>query len=545
LRLRIFSIVPGFLAFLGYYEVLSGLAAPLRFTVGRVTNTYLARIPLLGSLEADFVAYLLASSLVSRTGGRRLHAVLVALSASILLLCRLHDLAAPVHLGIGLAALLSAWMYARRRGASSLLPGVLVSTAAVESSALLALSAYYAAGSWAPIPFQLLLRERLIWAPLEWGLAPLFIAGMWIALAAKAVNRGLTRFLEAQPHTSKNCGNPRRILMLAVIITCMLIVLPHLPTVNPGFRAVSVDTVSYKVFFDEVGESDVWEALRKSPERPMFIFIIYQLWRGLSRNSILLMDLAYPLLALNLLTLTSYYVGLRLGGPSTAGWASLLVPLGHMVTAFIGGGFQANSLALTPAILALTIDPRSRGGTLKLSALLSLVALLHPWTYLMYVSTLIFRALRERARLSPTLIAVAFSYTVSQTADYTLGRIIVAETATKPVIAGWGLYLPSSWFDTFQLYVWNTLSNPLYLSTALLAMEPTIASTMAVAAPLTLVLPASLIYRLVLNIPAQIQASEAMKNLRGEERGIILLALLARTLGNLSGLTPLEETLSL
>jgi hypothetical protein len=163
----------------------------------------------------------------------------------------------------------------------------------------------------------------------------------------------------------------------------------------------------------------------------------------------------------------------------------------------------------------------------------------------MYVSTLIFRALRERARLSPTLIAVAFSYTVSQTADYTLGRIIVAETATKPVIAGWGLYLPSSWFDTFQLYVWNTLSNPLYLSTALLAMEPTIASTMAVAAPLTLVLPASLIYRLVLNIPAQIQASEAMKNLRGEERGIILLALLARTLGNLSGLTPLEETLSL
>jgi hypothetical protein len=546
LRIRASVLLPGFLAFLGYYDLLSALTIPFRFTVNRVTNTYLVRAPLLGGLEVDFLAYALAASLMARQEKeRRLRLTyLLALftSAITLLLCRFLELEWPVYLALGAAALFSAAIPTLKWGPSTLLPGLLLSTILLEASALLALSTYYAFGGWGSIPFQLILRERLIWAPLEWFLVPIFIAGMWMVLIFKILNRPIPRLLETQTHAPRDEGNPKWLLTMALILTYIFIVLPHLPTVNPELKAVSVDTVFYKVsLFDRVGEGGVWEALRKVPERPVFILLIYHLWVALSRDSILLMDLVYPLFALSLLVLASYYAGLRLGGPTAAGWSSLMVPLGYMAPAFIGGGFQANSLALTPAILALTIDPKGGRGALKLSVLLSLVALLHPWTYLMYTSALTFKALRDRERLIPTLLSIAFSYTVSQAVDYTLGRIIVAEVAARPLAESWGFHLPASWFEAIQFYVWNTMSNPLYLSTTLPSMEPATTTIMAVAAPLTLILPRSLIYRLVLNIPTQLSAPITMRKLGWKGRSIILLALLARTLGNLTGLTPLEE----
>jgi hypothetical protein len=546
LRIRVSVLLPGFLAFLGYYDLLSALTIPFRFTVDRVTNTYLVRAPLLGGLEVDFLAYALAASLTARQEEERkfrlTYLLAITTSAIILLLCRFLELEWPVYLALGIAALLSAAIPTLKRGPSALLPGILLSTALLEASALLSLSTYYISGGWGPVPFQVVLRERLFWAPLEWVLVPLLVAGMWMALALKILGWPLPRLLETQPGNPGDGGNPRGLLILALSLTCMFIVLPHLPTVNPELKAVSVDTVSYRLFFDRVGGGGAWEALRRRPERPFFILLIYHLWVALSGNSILLMDLVYPLFALGLLVLASYYAGLRLGGPTAAGWSSLMVPLGYMVPAFIGGGFQANSLALTPAILALTIDPKGGRGALKLSVLLSLVALLHPWTYLMYISALTLKALRDRGRLTPTLLSIAFSYAVSQAVDYALGGIVVAEVAARPVTGSWGFHLPASWFEAIQFYVWNTMSNPLYLSTALLPMEPATTTMMAVAAPLTLILPGSLIYRLTLNIPTQLQASYTIRKLGWRERNLILLALLARTLGNLSGLTPIEES---
>lgn len=266
------------------------------------------------------------------------------------------------------------------------------------------------------------------------------------------------------------------LLILAGILTALMLILVHLPTVNPEFKPVSVDTANYKIIFDRIGGCGIIEALRRSPERPLFMILVYPLWRALSGDVVLLMDLVYPLFALTLLTLASYYAGLKLGGSTTAGWASLLVPLGHAVPAFIGGGFQANSLALTPAILALTVEPKDWGGAHKLSALLTLTALLHPWTYFMYASALTLKNLRDKARLVPTLLAVMVSYSISQIVDYTLGAVIVAEAVSRSVTGSWGFYLPTSWFEAVQFYVWNTMSNPLYLILSIFALDPSTSS---------------------------------------------------------------------
>ncbi len=545
MKKRIYRYLPGFLAFLGYYEMVSGLKVPSKFTVGRVTSTYLAQLPLLGGLELDFIAFVLASSLASRIERekryRLVHLAIIASTATILLVCRNLEVTYPVYMAIGSASLLSALIHARLRGASTLIPGLLLSTAILEVSSLFALLTYFASGGWSPISLQLVLRERLLWAPIEWASVPIFIVGMWIALVSKTLNRPSRWLLNpprSDPVDDRDSGG---LLILAGVLIALMLILVHLPTVNPEFKPVSVDTANYKILFERIGGCGIMEALRRSPERPLFMILVYPLWRALSGDAVLLMDLVYPLFALTLLTLSSYYAGLKLGGPSTAGWASLLVPLGHAAPAFIGGGFQANSLALTPAILALIVEAKDRGGAYKLSALLTLTALLHPWTYFMYASALTLKNLRDKARLVPTLLAVMVSYFISQVVDYLLGAVIVAEVASRPVTGSWGFYLPTSWFEAVQFYVWNTMSNPLYLILSTLILDPYTSSLMAISAPFTAILPSGLIFRLLLNLPIQLQASKAVRALKPEHRKVILLFLSARALGNLSGLTPLPS----
>ncbi|MEM2126702.1 MAG: hypothetical protein QXH67_00570, partial [Candidatus Bathyarchaeia archaeon] len=103
------DLLPGFLAFLGYYDLVSGLTIPLRFTVDRVTHTYLVQLPLFWWLELDFAAYITALiiliSLEDDLRLRKLHLIPAILSASILLAARLLDQATPAYLILGSASL--------------------------------------------------------------------------------------------------------------------------------------------------------------------------------------------------------------------------------------------------------------------------------------------------------------------------------------------------------------------------------------------------------------------------------------------------------
>lgn len=145
----------------------------------------------------------------------------------------------------------------------------------------------------------------------------------------------------------------------------------------------------------------------------------------------------------------------------------------------------------------------------------------------------------DKARLVPTLLAVMVGYSIFQVVDYILGAVILAGVASRPVTGSWGFYLPTSWFEAVQFYVWNTTSNPLYLILSILILDPCTSSLIAASVPFTAILPSRLIFRLLLNLPIQLQASKAIRALKPEHRKVILLFLSARALGNLSGLTPL------
>lgn len=542
------SFFPGILAFLGYYELLSGFSVPFRFTVDRVTHPYLVRLPLLGWLELDYIVYAAAliGVILVEEGGRprRLHMVLASLATASILVGRMINTPIVGYLGLGLSALASASIHVYKRGLERLLPGILVSATAMEVLALTSLVSYYVLGEWYPIPFHIVLRERLLWTPLEWVSAPLLVVSMWIALAEKFLGIGilpeLNRFLPGNVGEDSGCGS--KLVFVSILLISIMIVLPHLPTVNPSFKPVSVDTVQYAEFLESVGEKGLLEALKGKAERPLFILLAYSLWLAFSKNSILLMDVFHPAIALSILALTSYYVTLKMKGVRAAGWASILVALGYTVPAFLGGGFQANSLALTPALIALTIEPQSITGTMKLTLPLTVTALLHPWTYTMYSAAVIVKYVKDKKKLISSLAAVALSYAVSQVVDYSLGAIIVAEATANPVTRSIGLHIPLNWFDAVQLWVWNTLSNPLYISISLLSTQ-TISPLLAAAAPLTLILPAELLFRIFLNTPFQVNSSDIIAKLKPRYKLITLITLLVRVLGNLSGLTPLETSI--
>ena len=538
------TLTPGFLAFLGLYEILSGLRVPFSFTIDRVTGTYLFQAPLFGRMELDVMVYALAVSSLAYVEDRpRVRVVYLSLliaSASTLTLSLLIGLASPAYLGLGLASVSSALVYARGKGFDVLLPGVLFSLASMEVVGLTAVSTYYIIGRWVPFLLHIVFRERLIWSPLEWMAVPMLILAIWNSLSRTLLGKPFIRVpklrrIEARTRSS----GLKAQVFLALVLTVLLVSLPHLPPVNPDFKPVSVDTLKYGSFFQKFDTLGMAEAFSTGASgRPVYLLALYHIWALSGRNTVLLMDLVYQWLTLLFLTLASFYAGLRFNGSRAAVYAALLVPLGYAVPAFIAGGFQANGLALPIAILALTIDPRDRLELAKLTALMTLVALVHPWTHLMYSAALVAYSLRKRGRLMPTLIAVTSSYILSYVIDYYLASIHIPVVAVQP-LSRFGLYLVENWFDAVQLWSWNTLSNPIYLSSSIAAFDGLATSVMCVTAPLTLIQPAGILYRLILNTPLQLQVSKFLENLEEKYAVLMLLALLVRVLENLSGLTPL------
>lgn len=139
----------------------------------------------------------------------------------------------------------------------------------------MALSTYFASGGWSPISLPLVLRERLFWAPIEWASVPIFIVGTWIALVSKTLNRPSRWLFNPSRSDLVEDRGSRGLLILAGVLTALMLILVHLPRVNPEFKPVSVDTANYKIIFDSIGGCGILEALRRSPERPLFMILVY------------------------------------------------------------------------------------------------------------------------------------------------------------------------------------------------------------------------------------------------------------------------------
>jgi len=539
-------LVPGILAFLGYYELTAGLRIPFNFTVNRATHTYLFQAPLLGAFELDLTVYLTLTAVILYRRKLTLKprwTIALIISNLLMALGFILNALWLSHLSIGSACLTSALSQTAGRGAK-LLPGILLSLILLETLSLFSLILYYALGEWNQTFFHIVLRERLVWSPMEWISIIILMTASWIALTHILLGKPPIEFPKFKSPKRKEGKRrkPETLLILALMLTAAIVILPHLPTVNPQFKPISVDTSYYTSFLREAENIGLTEALAKAGSgRPLYLLTLYNLWKILGIDPVFLMDLLHPLMALTALTLTSFYTAYKLNGEESAGWAALLTPLGYTATGFLAGGFQANSVALTPALLTLTVNPENPKKWILLTALLTLTGLIHPWTHLMYSAILAAYNLKDKGKLLTVVAASALSYCIVYTVNTALTPSYRVETPVKPLVSRVEIHPIRSWFNAVRLWIWNTLSNPIYLSTVLLEPSLQTISAIGVIAPLTIFLSPNLICRLILNLPLQLQAAEILKKSSPVTiRALIILILLVRVLGNLTGLTPLN-----
>jgi len=162
-------------------------------------------------------------------------------------------------------------------------------------------------------------------------------------------------------------------------------------------------------------------------------------------DPVVLMDIAHPIIALELLVLATYHTASKLYGKGWAGWIALLASAGHSSLGFIAGGYQANSLALPLGVLLLSMRP----GLASFTALQAM-ALIHPWTFAMYsvawaMSSLSRAGVRE---LLAKVLAISASIAIPVALGEAVNRSLSGGGVVDPVYITlmWGLgSLYSSW----------------------------------------------------------------------------------------------------
>jgi len=115
-----------------------------------------------GWLEFDYIFYAIASigiALLEEDRLKRFHMALVFSATLSLLLGRVLNAALMGYFGLGLTAIISAFLHAYKRGVKSLLPGFLLSTVTMETAALVSLASYYVLGGGVQFPFILFLER--------------------------------------------------------------------------------------------------------------------------------------------------------------------------------------------------------------------------------------------------------------------------------------------------------------------------------------------------------------------------------------------------
>ncbi|MCD6324623.1 MAG: hypothetical protein J7L55_05915 [Desulfurococcales archaeon] len=391
------------------------------------------------------------------------------------------------------------------------------------------------------------MRDRVMWCFAEWlSIAALFIAaGYWLSSLMRGgrVGKAFPRLGGAGEGSSGALRAFLRspwVLVLAEVLVVFAVLLPHLPTVNPSGAPVSVDTFYYLRFIVYADTHGLPEALRAMSgfARPAYLSLIYLLSRLIPPE--FLMDFIHPLIALSLLMLASYHLGRRLGGDEVGGFAALLTPFGHASITFIAGGFQANSLALPAAVFLLGAEPSSLGTIFVLGLL---VALIHPWTFLMYSAAYVVLARVRGASWKGCVKVVAvlgLALGIAELVGHFLASVSPAGAATHTVTSSLGLYFPRNLFRGVEFWTWGSQANALIFTAASIPAGFTpISALMGVEFPLLLIGSSVIAHRLLLNTPLEIQASILLRELPTEIILLVIITTIARGLEILTGMTPL------
>ncbi|MET1102375.1 MAG: hypothetical protein ABWW69_07885 [Pyrodictiaceae archaeon] len=436
------------------------------------------------------------------------------------------------------AALLALYPAYKSRGLLGLVRQAVPFLVLTEATAIAAACSYFATGSWSEASWAIIARERMLWAPLEWASIPLLASMglLWLARLLRGSRQSSRR------GGSRGCRGSY-CLALAMTLSAMVVVVPHLPTVDPGLQPISVDTYYYLRFIRDAEEHGLTWALKAARgfARPVYLLLIYALSRLV--DPIVLMDVVHPAASIMLLSLSSYILARRIYGCRAACIATILAPLGHSAVTFIAGGFQANSLAMPIAMLMLAINP-SRPSILLLTGLA--VALIHPWTMIMYSAGYILYYAKAGSGLKQALRALVVLLTALALSE-AIDRLLASsplEATTRTLQAAPGLYFPVSLFRGVEYWTWGSQANALVYTMASLGPATSIvAALVAVSTPLLLASSSMIVHRLILNMPLEVQAAGVAAEIDKQLTVLLFLASLARSLEVLSGMTPLTGEL--
>lgn len=524
---------------------------PVSLTVDRVLKYYVSGYPLFGSAPLDLVVIVMLASASVKVLSLNVKKYSIIVSTYIL--------SYTLYIFTGILQLLTLFSvstlyllyeYYRVYGFKKLLVDSSYTIMLLELSALISALSYFTFGSWNPILFSIVLRERFFWGFLEYASIPLLVVSglLWFYAILKGSNHLFSKFLEEGFKASNQNLKPNSKSLLLVIPLFLVLtytVLPHLPTVNPNFEPVSVDTFYYLRFLNYAEVYGLFEALKvfKGFARPLYLISLYFASKIL--NPVFLLDFLHPLISLSLLTVSVYFAVKKALGVRVALLASLLTSLGHSVLTFIAGGFQANSLALPFALLMLSVEFKD---WFKLLALSLIVALIHPWTYVMFSASYAFYAWRVKRldfkSLARTAAILLFSLGVSEVVSLPLTFQSTSSAAVKPLVGSLGFYLPANVFRGVEFWTWASQANTPIFTLASLSPITTIASpVLALTSPLLLASSSLIVHRLILNLPLEIQASTLLEKLPKQVTTLILLSVTVRGLIVLSGLTPLTGSL--
>ena len=537
-----------------YYLTLCGI--PVSFTEQRNTRYYVFKTPFLGLIEVDLMVIVLCTIIVLlNVSYRFLPTILIPMIGyfiyaytglylsyvvSIILFCFTVFYLCYVGYCKGLSDGFNCFT-------RCLLRGVLCVFIVLELLVVISCIVYFVYGSWVDVFKWLVLRVRGVWAPLEWFSIVFFILFMWfnayrVARAVKLV--GVFSFRSYSGFIELVVG--LRGLFLGIASAWFMVLLVHLPSVNLGFDPVSVDTFYYMRFFNLVDKYGLWTALNMhNMARPAYLIMLYGLWNLFGRNSVLFLDVIHPLVSFTLLVIAVYVVCKRFYGEFVAGLASFLTGIGHCVTTFIAGGFQANSLAL-PLALLLFIIPYEHLGLLFLNLLI--LILIHPWTFAMYFPVLLVyywrvKGLRYKLLFKVFTIGV-FAYVLGEVINHLLLSMGPGTAVLNVVVRGFEVGLPSKWFEALSLWTWGSeLNAPLLLASSIPNGFEFIDVVLGLSAPLTLLYKPVILHRIVLNIPIEICVARTLAKTDKLVITTVILMILSRSLIILTGLTPLTEPL--
>ena len=521
---------------------------PISFTEDRILKYIINTEPLLGYLPIDFVLITLSIAAVTHLLKISIKPIIPPLAMTFtgyLLYAAVGD---PRVLVLSSAsAIITLYVLYKNLGLREVIMSAVHAIIILEVAAITSTLTYFAVGSWSLLTKAIVLRERFTWGFLEWASIPLLATSalLWTYSYVRKTEYPLKDIAVRLEKELAGVGikyivGPKA-LAVAVALALLAVALPHLPTVNPGLYPVSVDTYYYMKFISYADIHGLPQALIKFKgfARPAYLTILYYASRAV--DPVILLDIVHPAIALTLLTIATYLFVRKFADAEAASIATLLTPLGHSTVTFIAGGFQANSIALPIALLMLATDPKSKT---KLFALAVPLALIHPWTFIMYSAAYAayawrVKGLKIKGLTTPAATLLA-ALGISEIVDLLTAGVSPTSAAAGTVTRSIGLYLPQNLFRGVEFWTWGSQANALVFTTAALTYSLTpVTAVLAVTAPLLLITSSVIIHRLVLNTPLEAHASVLLKGL---DRMIIIAVILVnavRGLEVLSGMTPL------